>query len=46
MLRGGDGVCKCHNIEDVVVALRQQNSADLHKVFSIACSHKALKSKN
>ncbi|RLN37492.1 hypothetical protein BBO99_00001939 [Phytophthora kernoviae] len=35
-----------HNIEDVVMALRQQNTADLNKVFSIARSHKALEAKN
>ncbi|KAK1930782.1 hypothetical protein P3T76_013739 [Phytophthora citrophthora] len=35
-----------HNIEDVVMALHQQNSSDLDKVFSIARSHKVLESKN
>ncbi|KAG6970278.1 hypothetical protein JG688_00004932 [Phytophthora aleatoria] len=35
-----------HNIEDVVMALRQQNSADLNKIFSIARSHTALEAKN
>ncbi|KAG1707834.1 hypothetical protein DVH05_024485 [Phytophthora capsici] len=35
-----------HNNEDVVMALHQQNSSHLDKVFSIARSHKALESKN
>ncbi|ETP24325.1 hypothetical protein F441_02649 [Phytophthora nicotianae CJ01A1] len=35
-----------HNIEDVVMALRQQIPSDLDKVFSIALSNKALESKN
>ncbi|RLN90624.1 hypothetical protein BBJ28_00026361, partial [Nothophytophthora sp. Chile5] len=35
-----------HNIEDVVLALRQQHSADLNKVFSISRSHVALDTKN
>ncbi|CAI5744621.1 unnamed protein product [Peronospora destructor] len=35
-----------HNVEDVVMVLRQQNLADLNKVFAIARSHKALEAKN
>ncbi|ETP52310.1 hypothetical protein F442_02652 [Phytophthora nicotianae P10297] len=35
-----------HNIEDVVMALRQQIPSDLDKVFSIVLSNKALESKN
>ncbi|KAG1682413.1 hypothetical protein DVH05_021003 [Phytophthora capsici] len=35
-----------HNIEDVVMALHQQNTSHLDKDFSIARSHKALEPKN
>uniref|UniRef100_A0AAV1VHC7 Acetyl-CoA carboxylase n=1 Tax=Peronospora matthiolae TaxID=2874970 RepID=A0AAV1VHC7_9STRA len=35
-----------HNVEDVVMTLRQQNSADLNKVYAFARSHQALEAKN
>lgn len=37
---------RTHNIEDVVLALRQQNSGDLGVVFNFARSHRALDTKN
>jgi acetyl-CoA carboxylase/biotin carboxylase 1 len=37
---------RTHNIEDVILALRQQNSGDLGVVFNFARSHRALDTKN
>lgn len=37
---------RMHNIEDVILALRQQNAGDLGVVFNFARSHRALETKN
>ncbi|TMW67475.1 hypothetical protein Poli38472_011095 [Pythium oligandrum] len=37
---------RSHNIEDVILALRQQHSGDLNAVYTIARSHLALDTKN
>lgn len=37
---------RTHNIEDVVLGLRQQNAGDLGVVFNFARSHRALETKN